>query len=131
MYQITRNHIVEDLQITDKGTGEELVLSVDLNVDAILKRYYEAAGAFTEAQKVARQKPTEKNIEAYGAAILAFFEVIFGADQTSKLVNFYGQAYSEMLADVVPFINDVVVPKVAEAQQRIMQQYQHVMQPKR
>ena len=51
MYQVIRSHVVEDLQVTDKGTGEELILHVDMNVDAILKRYFEAAGAFTEAQK--------------------------------------------------------------------------------
>lgn len=122
MYQITRNHVVEDLQITDNG--KVLDLHVDLAVDQILKRYLDAAGAFTRARDEVNNGLTEERVQKLGETILALFVVIFGDDQAHKLVDFYGENYTEMLADVVPFINDVVAPKVNEAQGRIMAQYQ-------
>lgn len=122
MYQITRNHVVEDLQITDNG--KVLDLHVDLAVDQILKRYLDAAGAFARARDEVSKGLTEERVQKLGETILALFVVIFGDDQAHKLVDFYGENYTEMLADVVPFINDVVAPKVNEAQGRIMAQYQ-------
>jgi hypothetical protein len=124
MYQITRNHIVEDLKVTDTGTGEELVLHVDLSVDQVMQRYIQAAEAFAKARNNANKGLTEERVEKLGEAILNLFVVIFGQEQAQKLVDFYGESYTEMLADVVPFINEVVAPKINEAQQRIMAQYQ-------
>ena len=124
MYQITRNHVVEDLELDDNG--KKLQLHVNLNIDTILRKYLQVAGELTKAQQVARKGATEEKVEALGVAILNFFSVIFGDDQTKQLIDFYDGAYTEMLADIAPFINDVIVPKVSEAQQRIMHQYQSI-----
>lgn len=124
MYQITRNHVVEDLELDDNG--KKLQLHVDLNVDTILRRYLQVAGELTKAQQAVRKGATEEKVEALGVAILNVFSVIFGDDQAKQLVDFYDGAYTEMLADVAPFINDVIAPKVSEAQQRIMHQYQSI-----
>lgn len=121
MYEIKRNRVVEDLRITDND--RVLDLHVDLSVDQILKRYLVAAGAFARARNEVNKGLTEERVQKLGETILALFLVIFGDDQAHKLVDFYGENYSEMLADVVPFINDVVAPKVNEAQGRIMAQY--------
>ena len=124
MYQITRNHVIEDLELDDNG--KKLTLHVDLNVDAMLSRYTQVAGELAKAQQEARKGLTEERIEALGTAILNLFVVIFGEDQAKQLVDFYNGAYTEMLADVTPFITDVVTPKVNEAQQRIMSRYRSV-----
>jgi hypothetical protein len=124
MYQITRNHVVEDLELDDNG--KKLQLHVDLNVDTILRRYLQVAGELTKAQQAVRKGMTEEKVEALGVAILNVFSVIFGDDQAKQLIDFYDGAYTEMLADVAPFINDVIAPKVSEAQQRIMHQYQSI-----
>ena len=124
MYTITRNHVVEDLHLEDNG--KTLDLHVDLNVDAILQRYAAAAKALSDAQKATQGGLTEERVTALGEAILGIFEVIFGEKQAAQLVEFYDGAYTEMLADVAPFVNDVVAPKINEAQQRIMQKYKNV-----
>ena len=124
MYTITRNHVVEDLHLEDNG--KTLDLHVDLNVDAILQRYAAAAKALSDAQKATQGGLTEERVTALGEAILGVFGVVFGEKQAAQLVEFYDGAYTEMLADVAPFVNDVVAPKINEAQQRIMQKYQNV-----
>jgi hypothetical protein len=125
MYQITRNHVVEDLQLKDGD--KELVLHVDLSVDRILQQYTKAMRTLMEAQKAIRESDmSDEKVAALGAAILGVFEVIFGRAQAEQMVDFYGEAYTEMLADVAPFINEVVAPKINEAQQRIVQKYQNV-----
>ena len=124
MYQVVRNHVVEDLQLKDGD--KELILHVDLSVDRILQQYAAAAKALTEAQRDLQKGVTEDKVEALGGAILGVFEIVFGVEQATKLVEFYDESYAEMLADVAPFINDVVAPKINEAQQRIMEQYKNV-----
>ena len=128
MYQIKRNHLVEDLQIEDNG--KTLNLSVDINVDTILQQYnkaqYRIAKASNDAQNAVEDKDMGLIEEAMGDAILGLFEVVFGHDQTEKIVEFYNNKPLEMLADITPFITDVVAPKVKEAQQRIEDRYKQV-----
>ena len=122
MYQIVRNRVVEDLELDDNG--KKLVIHVDFNVDNMLRRYLQAAGELSKAQAALKDGSTEARVEALGEAILNVFSVVFGDEQTKLIVDFYDGAYMEMLAEVAPFISDVVAPKISEAQQRIMSRYQ-------
>lgn len=128
MYTIKRNHLVEDLQIEDNG--KTLDLSVDLNVDSILQQYnnaqYRIAQAAKDAKQAVNDHDMEKVEEAMGDAVLSLFEVIFGHEQTQKIIDFYGNKAFEMLTDISPFITDVVAPKIQEAQQRIKDRYEQV-----
>jgi hypothetical protein len=122
MYQVKRNRVVEDLELDDNG--KKLTIHVDMGVDAILQRYTQAARVLSAAQQEVRKAPDdETKVEKLGEAILKLFETIFGTDQTNKILEFYDGAYLEMLTDIAPFINDVVAPKITEAQQRIAGQY--------
>lgn len=124
MYQVVRNHVVEDLQLKDGD--KELILHVDLSVDNILQQYGAASKALHDAQNALRQGVTEEKVEALGNAILGIFQIVFGVENAAKIVEFYDESYTEMLADVAPFINDVVAPKINEAQQRIVDKYKNV-----
>ena len=122
MYQVKRNRVVEDLELDDNG--KKLTLHVDMGVDAILQRYTQAARVLSAAQQEVRKAPDdEAKVEKLGEAILKLFETIFGADQTNQILEFYDGAHLEMLTDIAPFVNDVVAPKITEAQQRIAGQY--------
>lgn len=128
MYQITRNHIVEDLEISDNG--KKLQLKVDISADTILTAYnkaqYKLAEASIMATKAKNDNDTAKAEEAMGNAILGLFEVVFGEPQTQKIVKFYDNRYLEMLGDIAPFISEVITPKVQEAQKRIGDRYKQV-----
>ena len=130
MYQIKRNHIVEELEIEDNG--KTLKVSVDINVDTMLKAYnnaqYKIAQASLDSQKAAEAKDVSKAEAALGDAILGLFEVVFGPEQTKKIIKFYNEKYLEMLGDIAPFIAEVVAPKFKEAQDRITERYRQVNQ---
>lgn len=128
MYQIKRNHIVEDLQIEDNG--KTLDLKVDINVDSILQSYNKAQYGIAKSSKMAKEATDENDVskaqEAMGSAILNLFEIIFGEDQTQKIIEFYDNRYLEMLGDIAPFITDVVAPRIADAQKAIADRYKQV-----
>lgn len=124
MYQIKRNHVVEDLQLEDNG--KTLDVHVDLSIDAILQRYLTAAKNLTEAQRELKKGSTEDRLRALGSSIIELFRTIFGDEQTGQIIDFYGEAYTELLGDLAPFINDVIVPRIQEAQQRILDKYKSI-----
>ena len=131
MYKITRNHVVEDLLIEDEG--KTLELSVDLNVDDVIGRYTAAGRALVEAQemlKTAKQDDLETLTVKLGEAVTTLFRAIFGDDQAAKIIEFYNGRYMEMLADIAPFINDVVAPRIAEGQARAAERYKNAIPKK-
>ena len=116
-YQVQRkSRIKERLELLDETGVVVESLDVDLNVDQIAGRVnkaYEVLGAAqTALQKNAR---SDEALEAYGKAVLAVFDVIFGEDGTKKLISFYDGNFNEMLLDVFPFINDEIMPKIRAA----------------
>lgn len=119
MYQIKRkNRIVEQVQLVHANGDIACTLDVDINVDEIgpkINKAYEMAGM---AQLELEKNPISQNaVDAYGEAVLALLNVIFGEDGCNKIVEFYGGrgAWSEMLIDLFPFINNEVMPRVQEA----------------
>ncbi len=119
MYQIQRkNRIVEQVQLVHANGEIACTLDVDINVDATgqqINKAYEMAGM---AQLELEKEPNSaKAADAYGEAVLALLSVIFGEDGCKKIVEFYGGrgAWSEMLVDLFPFINNEVLPKVQAA----------------
>ena len=116
-YQVQRkSRIKETLELLDETGAVVESLDVDLNVDQLAGRVnkaYEVLGAAqTALQKNAR---SDEALEAYGKAVLAVFDVIFGEDGTKKLISFYDGNFNEMLLDVFPFINDEIMPKIRAA----------------
>ena len=116
-YQITRkNRIKEELQLCHADGSVALSINVDLNVDEMAGRLAKAQDTLAQAQNTARENPTsEEALEAYGNAIGSLFTVLFGEDNTVKILDFYEGNYSEMLLDIFPFINDVIMPAIRDA----------------
>ena len=117
MYTITRkNRIKEQLQLCHADGTPALTVDVDLNVDEIAARVNKAYEVLGSAQIDLQEDPkSAKAQEAYGKAVLAMFDVIFGEANTGALIQFYENNFTEMLLDVFPFINDEIMPKIREA----------------
>lgn len=117
MYQITRkNRIKETLQLCHANGDVAVELEVDLNVDEIAghaNKAYEALGMAQLALQ--KDQNSQKAMEAYGDAVIAVLDVIFGEEGTKQIAEFYEGHYSEMLLDLFPFINGEIMPKIRAA----------------
>ena len=123
MYKIKRSgHISESLQIED---GAKLLdLTVDISVDEIMADYVELGSHLAKLQTMLDKGEKAEDLYAeYGKTVLAYFELFFGADQTEKIVSFYNGRYSEMLTDITPFLQDVIVPAIIKAQDATKEKY--------
>ena len=123
MYKIKRSgHISESLQIED---GAKLLdLTVDISIDEIMADYVELGSHLAKLQTMLDKGENAEDLYAeYGKTVLAYFELFFGADQTEKIVSFYDSRYSEMLSDITPFLQDVIVPAIIRAQDETKEKY--------
>ena len=125
-YTINRKaHVVDEIKLEDNG--KELTVKVDLQVERILKEYNAAWAEIGRAQKRIRELQGSEGIEdaaaETGAAIMALFRLLFGADQTQEILDWYDGAYLELLGDFLPYITETIVPKVKAAQENLLQRY--------
>lgn len=117
MYKVTRkNRIKEELQLCHADGTVAETIEVDLNVDEVGNRVNKAYEMMAMAQnELQKNTNSEQLLEAYGNAVIAVFNVIFGADGASKIIAFYEGKHTEMLLDLFPFINNEIMPKIREA----------------
>ena len=110
MYKITKgaNRIEKDLEIVTSGGEEIAVLHVSISMREMETRVAKAYEAMSIARAELQKKPDA--VEAYGKAVIAFMETIFGDEQTAQLLEIYESDYTQMLLDVVPFIQDEIMP---------------------
>lgn len=123
-------HVQDEVKIQD---GEkELTVSVNIYVDQVMgsfEKYRRQIGAaqkniqdITKSDKV----PEDKVAEAYaalGEAVVAFFSLLFGEEQTQKILDFYDGRSASMLADFIPYITEKIVPEVQKAQKEVAARY--------
>lgn len=104
------NRIQRTLEIDMPDGTEALKIDVDLTTKQIETRVAKAY----EAMSIAREEQGKGKIsvESYGKAVIAFFETIFGPEGTGKLLTLYEHDYTEMLLDIVPFIQDEIMPEM-------------------
>ena len=117
MYQITRkNKIKETLQLCNADGTPALEVNVEINVDTLGNKINKAYEIVGRAQNELKKDPRSENLlEEYGAAVIALFEAIFGEKNAEDILAFYDGNETEMLLDIFPFINEVILPMVREA----------------
>lgn len=123
-------HVREEVTVEDEK-GKELTVYVDFDVHQILTQFIAASEQLTDAERQLRDLKKQgidgENLgdahATLGRATLGLFAVVFGSEQTGEIVEFYRGNHTKMLADFVPFLQDVVVPKIREAQLQITRKY--------
>lgn len=116
-YQIKRkSRINERLELCDESGAVVLPIDVEINVDDIAGKLTAAQQTLGMAQALINKEPKSAEAqEAFGAAVIALFAVIFGKDNADKIIAFYDGRYTEMMLDVFPFINEAIMPKIKAA----------------
>ena len=114
MVEIRRkSKVKETFHITDND-GRELTVESILDPGEALPSWNRARNSIIRAQ--AAKQP---DFEALGRAILDVFAVFFGEEGAMKILDFYGGNYTDMMEDVFPYINTILLPKLeAESAKR-------------
>jgi len=134
-YQASRHKRVQEvLELLDDKGNVAHTLHVDLDADVMAKQISAKHLALVQAQRnmVATQQnvkdgDTDKALEVIGNTLVDLFEAVFGDENTKAILNFYENRYIEMCQEVLPFVVNVIIPRVREVAQesrnKLMQGY--------
>ena len=105
MYQIQRTKPFEDtIELCDGGEALQIKYSVTITPDFARN----ARALQVKIIDLQRRSKTEQEFESLGRAIVDLFELIFGAENTQKIVSFYEGDYANMLMDLFPYLRNTV-----------------------
>lgn len=114
-YKVNRSSkITEQLEL-----GDEKIIDVEINVTKIASDFNKAYNNIIRAQIAYgngdKSNPEEvvKVMGDIGNAVISLFDLVFGEDAVD-IIDFYKGDHIEMMLEVVPFINDVIVPRINE-----------------
>ena len=123
MYTIKKAaHIVDQLNIEDGD--KKLQVDINIYVDDIMAEYAKCQKRIAVAQEKIKQNQSDDDaLAALGEAIVALFCLLFGEEQTKKIVGFYENRTASMLADFLPYIVQVILPAIQDAQKNLAATY--------
>ena len=108
-----RGKVKEVFHITDND-GRELTVESVLDPGEALPAWNRAKNSIIRAQTA-----KQPDFEALGQAIVDTFAVFFGEEGAAKILDFYDGNYTDMMEDVFPYINTILLPKLeAESAKR-------------
>lgn len=119
MFELKRSEkIVEQIKLGDE------IIGVNLDAGAIQARFTKGYNELLRAQSALNGATSDTleavsdKLEQYGNAVVGVLQVIFGEENTQKILVFYENNYSEMFMQIYPFIAEVIIPKISEASKR-------------
>ena len=108
-----RDKVKEVFHITDND-GRELTVESVLDPGEALPAWNRAKNSIIRAQTA-----KQPDFEALGQAIVDTFAVFFGEEGAAKILDFYDGNYTDMMEDVFPYIQAILLPKLeAESAKR-------------
>ena len=108
-----RDKVKEVFHITDND-GRELTVESVLDPGEALPAWNRAKNSIIRAQTA-----KQPDFEALGQAIVDTFAVFFGEEGAAKILDFYDDNYTDMMEDVFPYIESILLPKLeAESAKR-------------
>lgn len=124
MYVIDKNkRIKEQLVIRCADGGDTYTLDVDLDPSTIAANLQKSCFDVADLQKAKKGEATEENLNR---SIDALFCIIFGESGRDTILGVYVGDRAQALADIAPFVNDVVIPRVREASRKRAEAYHRI-----
>lgn len=120
-YQAKRSKkVIEEFELVDESGRIIEHFDVDLDAGAVVEKLRRKHIALLRAQAdvaqintaVSEKKELHTAYEKFGYAVSDIIEAVFGTESTKKIIKFYEDNYAEMTKEVLPFITQVVIPRV-------------------
>lgn len=113
MYTVKKRDAISE-QFCVKTKNGDYIFDVEINVnEKLVKDFRHLQMRMLELDKLREEHETLEILEELGACTIDFIALFFGAKSTEKLFEIY-QNPTELLQDVAPFIQTVIVPKIDE-----------------
>lgn len=114
MYELKRaTQIHEEVKLGDE------ILTINLDIDSIAKDFNQRYNNIIRAEQSVKEMQIKDNPtllgaaqEDYGKAVISLLEIVFGAENAAKIIEFYEDKYIEMSIEIFPFILDVIAPQI-------------------
>lgn len=120
-YQAKRSKkYVEDFELVDAEGNIKHTLHISLDADdmtvKINRKYVALTRALSETTEAKRKVETAEDLqgvfETLGNAMVDLLQAVFGEENAKILLDFYEDSYIEMSREVLPFISNVVIPRM-------------------
>lgn len=110
MYTIKQpNEIIDQIKL-EKNNGESDILDIKLKINVdVIRKFRELQIKLIELQKDTTRDPSY--YEAIGKTVYEVFALLFGEENTEKLFTFYSDDFTQMMADLTPYIQNVIFPR--------------------
>ena len=122
-YQAKRSKkYVEDFELVDAEGNIKHTLHISLDADDMTvknnRKYVALTRALSETTEAKRKVETAEDLqgvfETLGNAMVDLLQAVFGEENAKILLDFYEDSYIEMSREVLPFISNVVIPRMIE-----------------
>lgn len=116
MYTLVQNqNFLDDIQLqkTD-GTTEVLHISLSISPD-VIKQYRQLQIKLMALEKERKSGFNEETVAKVGAVVVDVFKLLFGENNTQKLLEFYMNDFTQMAAELFPYIQGEIVPRFQQA----------------
>ena len=122
-YQAKRSKkYVEDFELVDVEGNIKHTLHISLDADdmtvKINRKYVALTRALSETTEAKRKVETAEDLqgvfETLGNAMVDLLQAVFGEENAKILLDFYEDSYIEISREVLPFISNVVIPRMIE-----------------
>ncbi len=98
--------------VSDDITMGDTTIHVEFDPQKIAIEFNKRRNALAFAEIDARREATQETMDELGHRMCALFEIIFGEENTVKILEYYEHNYVEMLTKIYPYIRDVAMPKI-------------------
>lgn len=113
---------MEDFELVDAEGNIKHTLHISLDADdmtvKINRKYVALTRALSETTEAKRKVETAEDLqgvfETLGNAMVDLLQAVFGEENAKILLDFYEDSYIEMSRKVLPFISNVVIPRMIE-----------------
>lgn len=113
-FKLKRFKKTESIELVNEEGVTEKVITVRLDKAGLAmkasKKYVEIQRLQAMAEKARGKENAEELVTKLGQTVIDFFEIIFGEEDTKAILEFYEGNYIEMALEVMPFIQEKILP---------------------
>lgn len=122
-YQVKRSaKVEEELELLSADGKTSEIIHVNLDAGAVAEKvsrnYMNLLDIQSRLAKIGGAEDKSQLLEELGNAVVVMFRSIFGDADTERILQFYENDYVDMCRTIMPFVTEVVIPKVRREAQK-------------